>query len=223
MPNRTTAPARPAPHSASRPDGRARAAAERTADPAPGGAGAVAAAPPDAVSGPAPAPSDLDGFGDIVDAGRASPFADRFGPGMPVTTGRLATAAAEAAAVLSRPSLHPCRPGRWQRAPRPARRRAAGRMRVGAVALEPDGFAPLPDAAPGAAVLRVAVGRAHVLTTGPDGGMRSLRPLTPGRTLVLAAGTGHWIVNTGGTPAVAVLVDTDPAYRRTRPRAAAAS
>ncbi|WP_017538612.1 hypothetical protein [Nocardiopsis halophila] len=152
-----------------------------------------------------------DGIGDIVDAGRRSAYPHLASSRSTATPGRLAAAASAAAAALSRPSLWPRRRGRWQPAPRPARRHAAGRMKVSALTLDPNGFAVLPgpeEGSPEAAgtVLRLVAGRAHLVSTSPDGRMRALREVPVGRTLALGSGGGRWLVNTGPDEAVVVRV-----------------
>ncbi|MFW5420606.1 hypothetical protein J0910_28730 [Nocardiopsis sp. CNT-189] len=151
-------------------------------------------------------PSGLDGIGDIVDAGRPSGYAHlAAAPRTAPTAGRLAAAAAAAADALARTPAAADRSGRWRPAPRPARRGAAGRMRISGATLAPDGSTALPPAPSGSATaLRLVSGRAHVLSAGPGGELRSVRELLPGRTLLLAAGTGNWLVNTGDGTAVAV-------------------
>jgi hypothetical protein len=153
----------------------------------------------------------LDGIGDVVDAGRRSGYAHLRELRLP-TIGRLTAAARGAADALARPTLWPTRRGRWQPAPRVARRQASGRLRVTVVALEPNSFvaepAPRPDRSLGMEVLRLVGGRAHVITSGPDGQMRSAAELTAGRTRVVGgSGSGHhYLVNTGDEVAVVVRV-----------------
>lgn len=160
---------------------------------------------PERAPQPALDPSELDGIGDIVDAGRPSGYAHLAAPRTSPTAGRLAAAAASAAESLGRTSAAADRSGHWRPAPRPARRGAAGRMRISTATLAPNGSTALPAAPSGSATaLRLASGRAHVLSAGPDGELRSVRELLPGRTLLLAAGTGNWLVNTGTVAAVAV-------------------
>ncbi|WP_017593227.1 hypothetical protein [Nocardiopsis potens] len=153
-----------------------------------------------------PAPSGLDGIGDIVDAGRPSGYAHlAAAPRTAPTAGRLAAAADSAADALRRTPAPADRSGHWRPAPRPVRRGASGRMRISSATLAPDGSTALPPAPSGSATaLRLVSGRAHVLSAGPGGELRSVRELLPGRTLLLAAGTGNWLVNTGAEAAVAV-------------------
>ncbi|MFE3458464.1 hypothetical protein ACFXKD_13060 [Nocardiopsis aegyptia] len=160
----------------------------------------------------APRPTvTLEGIGDVVDAGRRSGYAHLRGLRLP-TIGRLAAAARGAADALDRPTLWPSRRGRWQPAPRAARRRATGRLRVTVVALEPNSFVseptPRPDRSRGLEVLHLVGGRAHLISSGADGRMRSASELAPGRTRVVG-GTGagrHYLVNTGDEVAVVVRV-----------------
>ncbi|MBB6120873.1 hypothetical protein [Nocardiopsis algeriensis] len=153
----------------------------------------------------------LEGIGDVVDAGRPSGYAHLGGRHLP-TVGRLVSAARSAAAALDRPALRPSRRGRWQSVPRSVRRYAAGRLRVSAVALEPNSFVPGPSSrasrARGMEVLFLVSGRAHLIASGPDGQMRSAAELGPGRARVLgsAGGDSHHLVNTGDEVAVVVRV-----------------
>ncbi|WP_370013380.1 hypothetical protein [Nocardiopsis sp. Huas11] len=153
----------------------------------------------------------LDGIGDVVDAGRRSGYAHLRELRLP-TIGRLVSAARGAADALARPTLWPTRRGRWQPAPRAARRRATGRLRVTVVALETNSFVPEPSSraerSHGLEVLHLVGGRAHLISSGADGQMRSAAELTPGRTRVVG-GTGeghHYLVNTGDEVAVVVRV-----------------
>ncbi|NYJ34605.1 hypothetical protein [Nocardiopsis aegyptia] len=153
----------------------------------------------------------LEGIGDVVDAGRRSGYAHLRELRLP-TIGRLVAAARGAADALDRPTLWPSRRGRWQPAPRAARRRATGRLRVTVVALEPNSFvpepSPRPDRSRGLEVLHLVGGRAHLISSGADGRMRSASELAPGRTRVVGGtGTGrHYLVNTGDAVAVVVRV-----------------
>ncbi|WP_053616958.1 hypothetical protein [Nocardiopsis sp. NRRL B-16309] len=157
----------------------------------------------------------LDGIGDVVDAGRRSGYAHLRELRLP-TIGRLAAAARGAADALARPTLWPTRRGRWQPAPRAARRLATGRLRVTVVALEPNSFVPEPAPRPGRSrgleVLHLVGGRAHLISSGTDGQMRSAAELTHGRTRVVGgsgsgSGSGHhYLVNTGDEVAVVVRV-----------------
>ncbi|MGW5876275.1 hypothetical protein ACWFMI_06950 [Nocardiopsis terrae] len=156
----------------------------------------------------------LDGIGDVVDAGRPSGYAHLGGLRLP-TTGQLVAAARGAASALRRPTLWPPRRGRWQPAPRSARRHAGGRFRVTTVALEPNSFVPGPTPRSGRPhtmeVLHLVSGKAHLITSGPDGQMRSAAELAVGRTRVVggvgAPGRGHHhLVNTGDEVAVLVRV-----------------
>ncbi|WP_444962306.1 hypothetical protein [Nocardiopsis sp. M1B1] len=181
--------------------------------PAPHNVAAPAAAAPAPSSAPAPrsAPVSLEGIGDVVDAGRRSGYAHLGERRMP-TLGRLVSAARGAAASLSGPALRPSRRGRWQPAPRAARRRAGGRLRVTAVALEPNSFvsgpAPHPSRRHGMEVLYLVSGRAHLIASAADGQMRSASELSAGRARVVgsAGGGGHHLVNTGDEVAVVVRV-----------------
>lgn len=163
---------------------------------------------------PRTASVSLDGIGDVVDAGRTSGYAHLVERRLP-TVGQLVTAARGAAAALGRPTLWPTRRGHWQPAPRSARRHAGGRLRVTTVALEPNSFVPGPaqrsDRPHGMEVLHLVSGRAHLITSGPDGQMRSAAELAPGRTRVVGGADGsvrghHHLVNTGDEVAVLVRV-----------------
>nr|WP_312863445.1 hypothetical protein [Spinactinospora alkalitolerans] len=164
---------------------------------------------------PPPDPDELAAslatIGDIVMAGRRSGYSHLVTRPAP-TVGQLMTAARGAAEALVRPALWPRRRGRWQPAPRAARRRAVGRMRVTVVALEPDAFVPLSAEGPGGAsgpaaeVLHLVSGRAHTVATAPTGEMLAVQGLTAGRTRVLGASDGHQLVNTGTETAVVVRV-----------------
>ncbi|WP_026119450.1 hypothetical protein [Nocardiopsis ganjiahuensis] len=163
---------------------------------------------------PRTASVSLDGIGDVVDAGRSSGYAHLSERRLP-TLGQLVSAARGAAVSLRRPTLWPTRRGRWQPAPRSARRHVSGRFRVTAVALEPNSFVPGPvrrsDRPHNLEVLHLVSGRAHLITSGADGQMRSAAELAVGRTRVVgdssAAGQGHhYLVNTGDEVAVLVRV-----------------
>ncbi|CAL9462582.1 hypothetical protein SUDANB121_02682 [Nocardiopsis dassonvillei] len=166
---------------------------------------------------PARTPSDdtalrgvsVEGIGDVVDAGRSSGYAHLAGHRLP-TVGRLAAAARGAAAALARPTLWPARRGRWQPAPRVARRHAGGRLRVSTVALEPNGFVsgPVSPRAADMEVLFLVSGRAHLISSGADGRMRSAAELVPGRARVAGGSLGgnRHLVNTGDEVAVVVRV-----------------
>ena len=157
----------------------------------------------------------LEGIGDVVDAGARSGYAhlsERRAP----TLGHLCSAARDAAAALARPSRWPVRRGRWQPAPRNARRHAGERMRVSVVALEPNSFVAGPQV-PGhrrgpLEVLHLVGGRAHLIDSGPDGWMRSAAELAPGRTRVVGTPAGggrrghQFLVNTGDEVAVVLRV-----------------
>ncbi|WP_017613830.1 hypothetical protein [Nocardiopsis salina] len=164
---------------------------------------------------PQPSRVSLEGIGDVVDAGARSGYA-HLGERRAPTLGQLCSAAREAAAVLVRPSTWPVRRGRWQPAPRSARRHAAGRLRVSVVALEPNSFVAGPQSPAHRRgpmeVLHLVSGRAHLINSGPDGWMRSAAELAPGRSRVVgtpAAGgqRGHqFLVNTGDEMAVVLRV-----------------
>ncbi|MFI6579284.1 hypothetical protein ACIBFB_26165 [Nocardiopsis sp. NPDC050513] len=166
---------------------------------------------------PRPARVSLEGIGDVVDAGRRSGYAHLGERRLP-TIGRLVSAARGAAEAMRRPTLWPARRGRWQIAPRAARRRASGRLRVTTVALEPNTFVPEPTAHPGRRhsleVLYLVSGRAHLIASGPGGEMLSAAELTPGRARVVGVahqGAGdrrasQHLVNTGDEVAVVVRV-----------------
>ncbi|RNL80572.1 hypothetical protein EFW17_23000 [Halostreptopolyspora alba] len=144
-------------------------------------------------------------------AGQPSGYTHLRPRGVP-TVGQLATAAREAATVLGRPALWPPWRRRWQLAPRPARRRAGGRMRVTVVALEPNDFVALPRLgghgrpAPGTDVLHLAHGHAHTVVSTPDGEMRAVQELGAGRVRVLGEASRHRLINTGADTAVVVRV-----------------
>ncbi|RCV55178.1 hypothetical protein DEF23_02075 [Marinitenerispora sediminis] len=160
---------------------------------------------------PRPAASALDEIGDLVMAGQRSGYAHLAGRARP-TVGQLLTAARSAAHALSRPSLWPRRHGFWQLAPRTVRRGASGRMRVTVVALEPDEFVSLASApegraaGPGADLLYLAHGRAHLVATAPNGALLAVRRLAGGRARALGANSEHQLVNTGTRTAVVVRV-----------------
>ncbi|WP_236700326.1 hypothetical protein [Allosalinactinospora lopnorensis] len=157
---------------------------------------------------PTAAPPFPEGIGDIALAGQPTGYAHLAARGTP-TVGQFTATAREASAVLARPAFWPRRRGHWQPAPRPARRRATGRMRIAAVALEPNEFVALPalgGAASGSGVLYLAHGRAHMVTSAPDGEMLAVQELDTDRARVLAAGDRHRLVNTGTETAVVVRV-----------------
>lgn len=156
-----------------------------------------------------------EGIGDVVAAGHRSGYAHLRERRLP-TIGQLATAAREAASAMLRPSLWPVRRGRWQPVPRAARRHATGRFRVTAVALEPNSFVsgPGPRTTRGQTleVLHLVSGRAHLITSGSDGQMRSAAELGTGRTRVVGSAESdgrqghHFLVNTGDEVAVIARV-----------------
>ncbi|MUL41833.1 hypothetical protein FZ103_11715 [Streptomonospora sp. PA3] len=147
-----------------------------------------------------------EGIGDIVLAGHPAPYPHLRTGGAP-TIGRLAAAARAAATALARPALWPRRRGRWQPAPRAARRTAAGRMRVSILVLEPNGFAEIPaESRRSAAVVHLARGRVHMVTVAPDREMQAVQELTGDRARVLGSADDHQLINTGGEPAVVVRV-----------------
>ncbi len=177
----------------------------------------AATAPRPATTELAPRPrtvsASLDGIGDVVDAGRSSGYAHLSERRLP-TLGQLASAARGAALSLRRPTLWPTRRGRWQPAPRSARRHVSGRFRVTTVALEPNSFVSGPerrsDRPHNLEVLHLVSGRAHLITSGADGQMRSAAELVAGRTRVVGASGAarghHHLVNTGDEVAVLVRV-----------------
>lgn len=163
---------------------------------------------------PRTASVSLDGIGDVIDAGRSSGYAHLVERRLP-TLGQLVSAARGAASTLLRPTLWPTRRGHWQPAPRSARRHVSGRFRVTTVALEPNSFVPGParraDRPHSLEVLHLVSGRAHLITSGADGQMRSAAELATGRTRVVggtgtAEGDNHYLVNTGDEVAVLVRV-----------------
>ena len=164
---------------------------------------------------PRTASVSLDGIGDVVDAGRSSGYAHLSERRLP-TLGQLVSAARGAASSLRRPTLWPTRRGHWQPAPRSARRHVSGRFRVTTVALEPNSFVPGPvrrsDRPHSLEVLHLVSGRAHLITSGADGQMRSAAELAIGRTRVVGGGGAaseqdhHYLVNTGDEVAVLVRV-----------------
>ena len=165
--------------------------------------------------GTAPAPTasrsvSVEGIGDVVDAGRRSGYAHLAASRLPTIGRSVAAARTAAAALAARPALRPALRGLWQPVPRAARRRTDRRLRVSAVALEPDGFAsgPVPPHAVGMEVLFPVLGRAHLIASGPDGRMRSAAGLSSGRARVVGgASDGQWhLVNTGEDIAVVVRV-----------------
>ncbi|NYI96447.1 hypothetical protein HNR12_002724 [Streptomonospora nanhaiensis] len=168
------------------------------ADPAPAPGAPAGSARPAALS--------PDGIGDIVLAGEPSPYPHLRTRPAP-TVGRLVSAAREAAAALERHALWPRRHGRWQPAPRAARRGASGRARVNSLLLAPGAAVVLP-AAQGRhqTALRLARGRVRVEALGGDRSAAAARGLEPGRTRVLGADGGHRVVNTGDEPALLVRV-----------------
>jgi hypothetical protein len=179
---------------------------------------AVLPAPQNAAAPTADAPPartaavSLEGIGDVVDAGRRSGYAHLGERRLP-TLGRLAAAARGAAASLGRPALWPPRRGHWQLVPRAARRHAGGRLRVTAVALDPNSFvsgpAPRSSRPHGMEVLYLVSGRAHLIASAPDGQMRSASELAAGRVRVVGSAEGggsHHLVNTGDEVAVVVRV-----------------
>ncbi|PDP85970.1 hypothetical protein CQJ94_19700 [Glycomyces fuscus] len=172
------------------------------------------ATPPTATAPTAkPASVSLEGIGDVVDAGRRSGYAHLGERRLP-TLGRLVAAARGAAASLGRPSLRPSRRGHWQLVPRAARRHTGGRLRVTAVALEPNSFVsgPTPRSSRqhGMEVLYLVSGRAHLIASAADGQMRSASELAAGRARVVGSDEGgggsHHLVNTGDEVAVVVRV-----------------
>ncbi|GAB3725722.1 hypothetical protein [Nocardiopsis nanhaiensis] len=164
---------------------------------------------------PRPATVSLDGIGDVVDAGRVSGYAHLSQRRLP-TIGQLVSAARGAAGTLRRPTLWPTRRGRWQPAPRSARRHVSGRFRVTTVALEPNSFVPGParrsDRPHSLEVLYLVSGKAHLITSGDDGQMRSAAELATDRARVMGGvgtASGQWhqhLVNTGDETAVLVRV-----------------
>lgn len=164
---------------------------------------------------PSAPPVSPEGIGDIMDAGRPSGYAHLSGRGAP-TVGRLVAAARGAALALHRPARWPSRRDRWQAAPRPARRHAGGRLRITAIALEPNSFAPCSSSpaagaasrpgAPRSEVLYLVSGRAHLITAAPGGQMRAASELSCDRARVLGAGPDAYLVNTGAEVAVIVRV-----------------
>ncbi|GAB3443805.1 hypothetical protein GCM10027570_12320 [Streptomonospora sediminis] len=166
---------------------------------------AVRAAPARPAPAAAPAASP-EGIGDIVLAGRPAPYAHLRTRRAP-TVGRLAAAARSAAAALARTALQSGRNGRWQPAPRAARRGTAGRMRVSTLVLAPNGFAAVSAGTGGReAVLQPAGGRVHLVTAEPNGEMRAVQELAEGRARVLGSADEHQLINTGSEPAVVVRV-----------------
>ncbi|QBI56092.1 hypothetical protein [Streptomonospora litoralis] len=152
---------------------------------------------------PAPSP---EGIGDIVLAGQPAPYPHLQTRRAP-TIGRLAAAARNAAAALGRPGLWPRRRGRWQPAPRAARRGTSGRMRVSLLVLRPNEFAAVPaENGRHAAVLQLAHGRAHMVTVAPNREMQAVQELTTDRARVLGSADAHQLINTGDEPAVVVRV-----------------
>ncbi|MFL1377237.1 MULTISPECIES: hypothetical protein [unclassified Nocardiopsis] len=151
----------------------------------------------------------VEGIGDVADAGRRSGYAHLAERRLP-TVGRLVAAARGAAAVLARPTLWPTRRGRWQPAPRAARRHATGRLRVSTVALEPNSFVsgPVSPRAADMEVLFLVSGKAHLISSGSDGRMRAAAELAPGRARVVGGSLGghQHLVNTGEETAVVVRV-----------------
>ncbi|WP_116245503.1 hypothetical protein [Nocardiopsis sp. FIRDI 009] len=164
-----------------------------------------------------PARISPEGIGDVVDAGRRSGYAHLSERRLP-TIGRLVAAARGAADAMRRPTLWPSRRGRWQVAPRAARRHVNGRLRVTVVALDPNTFVPEPAVHPGRRhsleVLFPVSGRAHLIASGPGGEMLSAAELVAGRARVVGSAqhatgarpaTQH-LVNTGDEVAVVVRV-----------------
>ncbi|GAA4931227.1 hypothetical protein GCM10023224_08920 [Streptomonospora halophila] len=146
-----------------------------------------------------------EGIGDIVLAGHPAPYPHLQTRSAP-TIGRLAAAARAAASDLTLLRLRPRRGGRWQPAPRPARRAAARRMRVSVLVLEPNGFAAVPDEPHRASVLHLASGRVHMVTVAPDREMQAVQELTGDRARALGSGDDHQLINTGDRRAVVVRV-----------------
>ncbi|TDQ55238.1 hypothetical protein [Actinorugispora endophytica] len=150
----------------------------------------------------------FNGIGDIVMAGERSGYTHLSTRALP-TVGRLVTAARGAAEALADRALWPGRRGRWQLAPRAARRHTRGRMRVTVVALEPNGFVPLTGARPSVSasdVLYLVSGRAHAVVTGDGGRLLAVQELAERRARVLGSAGGHQLVNTGTETAVVVRV-----------------
>lgn len=152
-----------------------------------------------------------EGIGDVVDAGRRSRYA-HLAEGRLPTVGLLAGAARGAAGALNRTGLWPARRGHWQRLPRAARSHVGGALRVTVVVLEPNGFvsgpAPRSARSHGMEVLYPVRGRAHLISSAPDGRMRSASELSPDRVRVVGSGEAHrsHLVNTGDELAVVVRV-----------------
>lgn len=160
---------------------------------------------------PRTATVSLDGIGDVVDAGRTSGYAHLGARRLP-TLGQVAAAARDAATALRRPTLRPARRGHWLPAPRSVRRRIRGRFRVTSVVLEPNSFIAGPSSRDEhrhtLEALYLVSGRAHLITSAPDGQILSAAELTPDRARVMgsgARGTRH-LVNTGEEVAVLVRV-----------------
>ena len=159
--------------------------------------------------GPAPRAVSLEGVGDVVDAGRRSGYIHLRQQRLP-TIGRLVAAARNTASVLNRSSLRSGGHGRWQPAPRPARRHVNGRMRITVVTLEPNSFVAGPPRTGrpySLEVLYPARGRTHLISSNSDGQMRSAAALAPDRARVVGASQGHhFLVNTGDEVAVVIRV-----------------
>ncbi|GAA4904913.1 hypothetical protein [Streptomonospora salina] len=150
--------------------------------------------------------SSPEGIGDIVLAGHPAPYPHLRSRSTP-TIGRLASAARTAASALAQSAPQSRSTGRWQPAPRRARRVVTGRMRVSTLVLEPDGFAAVPSRSPrDAAVLHVAQGSVHMVTVAPDHRMQAVQELDGERARVLGSGDGHRLINTGDEPAVVVRI-----------------
>jgi hypothetical protein len=154
------------------------------------------------VSAPAPADS-LATAGDIVLAGASSPY-DHLSPtSARPTVGALLAAARRTAAALVMPQPPE---GRWRsQVGEPG---GAGPLpRVRTTCLPPGGFIALPRRRHGQGVVYLASGEAHAVAVAPQGGLRAVRRLTPGRGWVWGAQHRCHLINTGSDPALVVHSD----------------
>ncbi|MDS1270265.1 hypothetical protein RIF23_08160 [Lipingzhangella sp. LS1_29] len=169
------------------------------------------ARPSDQFSWPQPRPApvaDLDGIGDIVDAGRAIPYPELQRDSIP-TVGQLLSTAEHLATLLGTDQQWP--DGTWAEHP------VSARLRVRAVALRPSGFVslPPPPASPcphGGGLLYLARGQAHMVTVSAVGELETAHALAETRGRILARPDVAQVVqllNTGDRPALLVHVTPD--------------
>lgn len=146
-------------------------------------------------------PVDLDGIGDIVDAGQATSYPELRQPSSP-TVGQLMSAAESVAELLTSSTSQSGPDGVWQEYP------LAEALQARAVVLQPSQFAPLPGArcVRGGGVLYLAQGQAHMVVMAAEGQLLAVHTLTAHRGRSLASPEAHQVINTGDTPVLLVHV-----------------